>query len=876
MVFRYSIGYPFDDAVPHLLARGISMRPKRLLAKSYVGAPEQEPPDYALLIQHTRDVVDAGEALLEILGEGAVSNAGLAASEWGRLRQAVRLNTWLQDLGKANDHYTAMVSGQPEIVQLLRHETVTGLIVSLPEFREWLQSKFGHDVILLALLGAVGHHRKFSDRHWEPKPAKTLIAFLGHNDFREILGEMRKRLKLGEPKPELFVDRTIGTGRGGACDLVAGNAVHRMLDEIQDWAEENDTAAFRRLVALVKALGIAADVCASAVARTATGGTSLDRFVRDNLSIGLISAHFDQLCWRWAWENVDPLVPAGGGFRLLSLYWRWAWQDVDHGHPVPREPSGFPPGFSTYPFQRHVAASESTLTLAQAGCGSGKSLAAYLWGQNWCRRWEKQRRTGFRFIFTLPTTGTTTEHFKDYALASGVAPELKALCHSRADVDLAFVANESAPQEESDPSEDSRHQAEQMIQAQRDKIESLELWGTPLVVSTADTVLGLMANARRSVLSFPALMQSAIVFDEVHAYDDTLFNHLLIFLETFPKIPVLLMTASLPQARREAIENIRPDLAVIPGPPDLEKAPRYEPPLIDLSDEEIWKRVRDCLNDPERGKVLWVRNQVDWAVQTYRRCFGELPDPKPFVGLYHSRFRYKDRVRVHREVIDSFRQKNTRAILVATQVAEMSLNLSADLLVTDLAPISALIQRLGRLNRESTPRERPSGQSIICSPPLSEATGQPDFLPYEQQELDLARSWIADLIKLGGRLNQRQLVEVFSRYVSGKSVDLSTARRNAVFVSGVWKTYPATTRGESRTISVVLEHDRSAYPEGRLGDRHYRRSWLREHEVSIPIRPEIRSWETFGHVPIAPADRVIYGKIDSDDQQERVGAAWRA
>ena len=78
------------------------------------------------------------------------------------------------------------------------------------------------------------------------------------------------------------------------------------------------------------------------------------------------------------------------------------------------------------------------------------------------------------------------------------------------------------------------------------------------------------------------------------------------------------------------------------------------------------------------------------------RAADRFADVAPLV--YHSRFRYCDRVRQHGAVIDAFRG-NAPALAICSQVAEMSLDLSASLLVTDLAPVPALIQRLGRLNR---------------------------------------------------------------------------------------------------------------------------------------------------------------------------------
>src|SRR5262245_32374989 len=102
---------------------------------------------------------------------------------------------------------------------------------------------------------------------------------------------------------------------------------------------------------------------------------------------------------------------------------RWAWERSDLDPPL-RDKSSLPPDFTIRPFQTAVAESSSELTLAQAGCGSGKSLAAYLWARKWCERLTAEGRTNFRLFFCLPTTGTTTEHFKDYALESGVDASL--------------------------------------------------------------------------------------------------------------------------------------------------------------------------------------------------------------------------------------------------------------------------------------------------------------------------------------------------------------------------------------------------------------------------------------------------------------------
>src|SRR5262249_20530704 len=161
----------------------------------------------------------------------------------------------------------------------------------------------------------------------------------------------------------------------------------------------------------------------------------------------------------------------------------------------------------------------------------------------------------------------------------------------------------------------------------------------------------------------------------------------------------------------------------IEGPVDLEDLPRYA-----RTHEDPTALVRRTLD--HGGKVLWVSNTVS-------RCVAVATDwaaARPLV--YHSRFRYRDRIERHAELIDVFRSGGA-ALAVTTQVAEMSLDLSADLLVTDLAPVAALIQRLGRLNRRSRPeRPEPPKPFVIRS-----FRGE----PYPKEALESAERWLASL-----------------------------------------------------------------------------------------------------------------------------------
>ena len=727
-----------------------------------------------------------------------------------RFRREIKVAALLHDLGKANSHFQEMVydPGRPRI-QGLRHESVSFLIAR--ELSAWVKTALTHPHSAELVLWAVaGHHRKFPPAAAPDGAGASMRVYFEHPDFHKVLklGQQDSELSLGPP-PVFDPDSRLARLRLTNLDGIFAEFLVARHQASATWAALDGQE--KRYLAAMKACLICADVA------------------------GSISRRGNEPMADWI-TRAFARAPTAEQLETIVR------QKLD--------------GAKLRDFQRVLGQCKERVVFARAGCGSGKTVAAY--------HWARHQAPGRRVFFCYPTTGTATEGYRDYLASLG---SLADLIHGRAAVDkklLGLVQSLVEPDmlppqlgdDEADRVEEQGSRGRKGSAA-LDSAGALEHWSTPLVSCTVDTVLGLTQNNRRGLYAWPSIAGSACVFDEIHAYDDALFDALLRFLADVPGVPCLLMTASLPDARRQLLEVVlkekRPDgfrqsLDPIPGPDDLETLERYQCALGSTT-EEAWRCVREVHD--KGGKTLWVVNTVNSAMA--------LADSDGARGLgpilYHSRFRYCDRVDRHRDVINAFRADGA-ALAITSQVAEMSLDLSADLLVTELAPIPSLIQRLGRLNRRAEIDGSSGLRSFLILEPASP-------LPYTEEELEAARCWLKELGHVP--LSQRDLTEKWKApQYHGETLD-----RQVIWLDGGFITEPWPLRESSPGIEIILAKDADKLERWKELPQEERQ---RPEEVRIPMPPVPRglnwmAWREVAFCRVPPNECISY-------DAER-GARWR-
>ena len=745
----------------------------KLLAKSQING-KWLPGCY--LVTHSLDVLHAAESVLNTVGEDIVRFFKLETSQMKCLQATSRLSALWHDIGKANDGFQNSVT-KPNGKQAIRHEHLSTLLMSLDDVKQWLSTAPNVDyeiarlVVLCHHLKAVGEDKDSLYKFGEPL-RREFHSFTLHSDlddFKELLSHVQRELSI--PKELDFdIPKQWSFRAQGAAQAVR-NLARNIKQEFGDLMIrlKSDAPRFRLLMA-TKAVLFAADAAASGLRRVdeiEDQDWSPEKWIRKSLKQGCKPLDIEEIIAKRK-------------------------EEVTKRKHIEEDKKDFV--FVEQPFQQKASIiGERALLLAP--CGSGKTLAAYIW-----IREQLKSRTGYKVIFLYPTTGTATEGFKDYASHNPRA----ALVHSRAEFDLEDMFE--------NPDERSTNQ---YSTDKKKRLFALGFWSDAIFSATADAFFSFVQNNYSSLCLLPVLVRSVVVVDEIHSFDSSMFSELIKFLQEFD-VPVLMMTASLQKNRRLILEKEIKGLRIYPNEKIEEDeevsqalknsaaAERYRINLLPKT--ESFSKELPCPQSlldlaentfKNNRKVLWVVNTVD-------RCIAIAQMLDHLNALcYHSRFMYIHRVNRHKAVVKAFQDRKPKGeIAVTTQVCEMSLDLDSDILISELAPAPSLIQRMGRCNRATVPRPLDQSGEVYIYEPLDK-DGKPSSKPYLETIYATGNQLLASQkIDLSKAVSQGQLTEAMDEITFDKE-----RTKACLFMLPTWEAY---SRNDYRDIddfatSAVLE-----------------------------------------------------------------------
>ncbi len=433
-------------------------------------------------------------------------------------------------------------------------------------------------------------------------------------------------------------------------------------------------------------------------------------------------------------------------------------------------------------------------------------------------------------------------------------------------------------------------------------------------VGTVDQALLSVLNIKHQFVRLWGLGNRTVVLDEVHAYElytSKLIERLVCWLHALGS-SVIIMSATLPTAKRldlvkafgggAAEEPVSyPRITQVLGgeTKEVSFSVREQKPMslkrVSLDLETVANLLTGLMTDG--GCSVAILNTVQRA-QTLYSLFGEgegleagkrLPDGTE-VYLFHARYPAEERKKREEAVLGKFGkggERPAKAILIATQVVEQSLDLDFDVMVSDLAPVDLLLQRAGRMHRHE--RERPAAHAspVLYVAGLTDAETLPDvsseYFDWVYEAFTLYMTWwtLADkevialpedfepLIKaVYGETDFTALPDFAREVVEQSRADqegeADTHKRKAVSSANVIplpNIYP-TTDGVSSVVKSEDDEDPSLHehyrPATRLGDPSVTVIPLHKKDDKLYLEPSYETEIVLNKEPSWQAARTLY------------------
>ena len=326
---------------------------------------------------------------------------------------------------------------------------------------------------------------------------------------------------------------------------------------------------------------------------------------------------------------------------------------------------------------------EESFAILRAPTGSGKTDAALLWAQH-----QIDSGKADRLVIAMPTRFTAN------ALSINAAEHLSQIgpYHS------------SAWFKRIQKTEDDSTTQKSFINKEQQLARLLE---TPITVTTIDHLCISLTGTREDHHTiFFNLAHSCVVIDEADFYDEFTQHNILILLRTLRllKVPILLMSATVPNSSREFFNQ-----SGFTVPQIYEDSTNSDRVRYNIENHKravvVPDDCKDLLELARNAPLIIYANTVARA-QSFYRWFMKREEYNGVgnVTLYHSRFTEAHKANIEKALSDNlgamaWHTGTPKGIAILTQIGELSVNISADVMITDVCPLDRLVQRAGRLSR---------------------------------------------------------------------------------------------------------------------------------------------------------------------------------
>jgi CRISPR-associated endonuclease/helicase Cas3 len=490
-----------------------------------------------------------------------------------------------------------------------------------------------------------------------------------------------------------------------------------------------------------------------------------------------------------------------------------------------------------YPLSLKSVKSNKPHTIVVASTGAGKT--DYLF-----------RRTQNRVFYTLPFQASINAMFKR------VDNDLK---NDNPDLDIRLL-----------------HSASKVVGGKNAEEKVLQnLVGSAIKVLTPHQIAAVVFGTGGYEAILLDLKGNDIILDEIHTYNGVSRAIVLKIVEVLNNIGcrVHIGTATMPSDLYNKILNILGKENVFEVKLENEELEQFNRHITHKLNE--WEDSQNIISKAiaKNEKVLIVANRVKKAQDWY----SELKETHPDIPilLLHSRFKRGDRNKKEKELLglddngkslNEFNTSNKACIVVSTQVVEVSIDISFDLMITETAPLDSMIQRFGRVNRKRSKDTIGKYKPVYVIKPTED---KKEALPYDVDVLKKSYDILSNKEVLKETELQQKIDAVFPEidvlnidthliFKEEKkwNIDKLTHRKKAILLDLL----------EIDSVSCILESDEENYKNSKLQERMM---------MEIPARywqvKDLMQLKNYGNDPFIVPDNSYSEEIGFDVNIAREG-----